>query len=83
MLVKYIGKASMLISEYDGKRYVFSKLRPVTDIPIKVYNYIQASRGIYAGDVIPFIPPPNVVPPEENVKENTPIVRVKNRGKKK
>lgn len=60
MLVKYTGKASMLISEYDGKRYVFSKARPIIDIPIKVYDYIKASRGMYSGDIMPHIVEPAV-----------------------
>lgn len=86
MQVKYIGKAQMIISEYDGKRYVFSKKNPITDIPVKVYNYIQASRGMYSGDIIPYIPA-NAAPLEVMIKnepESNPIIKHKPaKGKKK
>lgn len=85
MLVEYTGKASMLISEYDGKRYVFSKQRPITDIPVKVYDYIKASRGMYSGDIRPYIVEPAVAPKVEVEKVIPPFVKpkVKHKGKKK
>ena len=86
MLVKYIGKADQLIGEYDGKRYVFSKKRPIIDIPIKVYDYIKTSRGMRIADIVPHIAEPapiveaKVVP---EIPKSKPVVKIKSKGKKK
>lgn len=89
MLVKYIGKADQIIGEYDGKRYVFNKRNPVVEIPVKVYDYIKASRGMRIGDIIPYYPESvaPVIVPKEVVQEETSklkhTIHIKTKGKKK
>lgn len=88
MLVKYTGKADQIIGEYDGKRYVFSKKNPIVEIPIKVYDYIKASRGMRTGDIVPYYPEivVPVIAPKEVVQEEPklkPVIKIKSKGKKK
>src|SRR3990167_8367873 len=53
MLIRYIGKSDSVITEYDGKKYCFSKARPEQEIPTEVYNAIQQSRVHFASDILP------------------------------
>lgn len=53
MKVKYLGKSPEMISEYNGKRYCFSKRNPIVDIPVEVYNNIQQSGHVNIGDICP------------------------------
>ncbi len=79
MLVKYTGKADQLIGEYDGKRYVFSKKNPIIEIPIKVYDYIKASRGMRTGDIMPHVPEAIV----EEKSKTKPANKEKTKGGKR
>jgi len=88
MLVKYTGKADQLIGEYDGKRYVFNKKNPIVEIPVKVYDYIKASRGMRTGDIVPYYPGTvaPVIALKEVIQEEPklkPVVKIKHKGKKK
>ena len=89
MLVKYTGKADQIIGEYDGKRYVFSKKNPIVEIPVKVYDYIKASRGMRTGDIVPYYPETValVVAPKEVAQEapklKPVVIKIKYKGKKK
>jgi hypothetical protein len=41
MLVKYIGRVDQITTDYNGKRYVFQKCQPITEIPKEVFLHIQ------------------------------------------
>ena len=88
MLVKYIGKADQIIGEYDGKRYVFNKKNPIVEIPVKVYDYIKASRGMRTGDIVPYYPETvaPVIAPKKDIQEKPklkPVIKINHKGKKK
>ena len=40
MKVKYVGRPDQITTDYNGKRYVFQKVSPVSDIPIEVYDHV-------------------------------------------
>jgi hypothetical protein len=52
MLVKYVGHGDMFSADWDSKRYVFCKRRPISDIPEALYNFIKSSQFICKDDVI-------------------------------
>lgn len=53
MKVKYTGKLPEFIVDYNGKRYCFNKIRPITDIPYEIYNHIQQTGHMSSYNVIP------------------------------
>lgn len=56
MFVKYIGKADSLTTDFNGKRYCFSKSNPIVEIPEAVYTSILKSGHFNAGDIVPYQP---------------------------
>ena len=51
--IKYIGKSPQVFVEYNGKRYVFSKKKPVIKIPVEVYDYFKMEDNPFILDIIP------------------------------
>lgn len=54
MLVIYKGKLPAITTEYNGKKYCFSKENPIQEVPVVVYDFLKASRHVNAGDVQPY-----------------------------
>ena len=52
MKVKYIGHGDMISADWNGKRYVFRKREPVSEIPSSLYDYIKSSNFIYKHDIV-------------------------------
>lgn len=73
MQVVYTGNDPLVLTEYNGKRYVFRKNIPV-EIDPKIYNEIVLSRHVTASEVVPC---------EIEKKEKEVVVeKIKGRGKK-
>lgn len=72
MWVKYIGKPDQMYCEHNGKRFVFSRKRPVQDIPAVVYDNIKSTQSILKDDVIPWEAPAKEAPKPEKPKEPEP-----------
>ena len=54
MLVIYKGKLPALTTEYNGKRYSFSKINPIQEIPTIVYDFLKRSGHVHVDDVQPY-----------------------------
>ena len=52
MLVKYIGHGDMISADWNGKRYIFSKRRPIAEIPDGLYDFIKSSNFVHKQDVV-------------------------------
>ena len=69
MFVIYRGNAGLIMTDYNGKRYCFTKGIPV-DVPKEVYDYIIDTGAIEAKelDVLQEAPAPKL----EEKKKETP-----------
>ena len=54
MLVVYKGRLPALMTEYNGKRYSFSKENPIQEIPPEVFIFLMRSGHVHAEDVKPY-----------------------------
>lgn len=52
MLVKYVGHGDMMSADWNGKRYIFSKRRPIVEIPDGLYDFIKSSNHIIKHDIV-------------------------------
>jgi hypothetical protein len=52
MLVKYIGHGDMISSDWNGKRYVFSKRNPIIEIPEGLYDNIKSSNFVLKNAIV-------------------------------
>jgi hypothetical protein len=69
MKVKYVGKVDQITCDYNGKRFVFNKSNPISDIPVEVFRLVsRESSGVISEYLTPF---------EEAVKEPERITSVK------
>jgi len=41
--VEFVGHSGGIVTEYDGKKYSFSRKHPIKTIPIEVYDFIRDS----------------------------------------
>jgi len=69
MLVKYIGKVDTVVTEYNGKKYCFSKSKPIQEIPVEVYNDIQQSRAPFMSDLLPVYEEKKETKTEKSIEE--------------
>jgi hypothetical protein len=86
MLVKYIGHGDMISSDWNGRRYVFSKRNPIIDIPDGLYDNIKSSNFVLKNAIMFHEPADNV--PEWVRKVMNPVVKdvepeIKKRGRPK
>ena len=61
MLVKYIGKQDAIVTEYNGKKYSFTRTVPVKDIPDFVFSFIKAGNTTLSELIVPFQPEQSAV----------------------
>lgn len=77
MTVEYIGKLDNLITEYNGKRFRFSRTHRISEIPCVVYDHIKSMNGVWSGDVVPYYidgrrPEKILIPTDVDKKNRTP-----------
>lgn len=51
--IRYIGKSDSVVTEYNGKKYTFSRNNQVQIIPLIVYNFLQDNTNPFREDIIP------------------------------
>ena len=87
--IKYVGKGDMITCEYNGKRYAFTKKKPVKEIPVEVYDFIKMGGTIFTTDIMPYQEPEKKIeilkpePKEEPKKEFKPKRKVAKKKKVK
>ena len=57
MKVEYVGKSDFVTTEYNGKRYCFSRKNKLKIIPATVFLSIQSSGAVFAPDIMPYTSP--------------------------
>ena len=82
MRVKFIGHDSLLLTEYNGKRYAFHKNVPV-EITSEIYNNIILSGHISASEVVLCEEPKKEEPKRETIVEKIKEAIKPTKGKKK
>ena len=67
--VKYVGRGDSILTEYDGIKYSFGKLKPIVEIPLAVYNHMQDYQNPHRESLVPCEKPVVKAPATEAVKD--------------
>jgi hypothetical protein len=81
VLVKFIGHDPLLLTEYNGKKYVFHKNKPV-EIDEKIFKEIILSGHISSAEVVAVEEPKVIEKPKETIIEKVKAT-IKPKFKKK
>ena len=81
--VFYTGRPSQITTDYNGKRYVFSRRNPIVNIPVEVYNHVERNL-MFADMIAPYEEPEEIIETHSHGNlENTTITHKKKAGRPK
>lgn len=69
MRIKYKGKEDMIPWDYNGKRYTFSKKKPIKEYPAEAVNWLFKQKDRDWNECLKILPPETPVDPDPEPAE--------------